>query len=33
MHTFIVEQEQYTGTTPIEAARENAVFMRGMLNA
>jgi sugar phosphate isomerase/epimerase len=31
MHTFIVEQEQYTGTTPIEAARENAVFMRGIL--
>lgn len=33
MHTFLVEQEQYTGTTPIDAARENAVFLGGMLNA
>lgn len=33
MSTFIVEQEQYTGTTPVDSARDNAVFMKTMLNA
>lgn len=30
MEYFIVEQEAYTGTTPIDAARDNAVFMRNL---
>lgn len=28
MEAFIVEQEAYTGTTPVDAIRENAEFMR-----
>jgi sugar phosphate isomerase/epimerase len=31
MTTFIVEQEHYTGTTPMDCARENAVFMGEIL--
>lgn len=31
MTTFLVEQEQYTGTTPMDSARENAVYMKEML--
>ena len=30
METFIVEQEVYTGTTPIEAVRQNAEFMQNL---
>ena len=33
MTTFIVEQEQYTGTTPMDSARENALFMKKILNS
>jgi sugar phosphate isomerase/epimerase len=31
MTHFIVEQEQYTGTTPIDSARDNAAFMKTIL--
>lgn len=30
MEYFIVEQEAYTGTTPIDAVRDNAEYMRGL---
>ncbi|REL38900.1 sugar phosphate isomerase/epimerase [Rhodohalobacter sp. SW132] len=30
MENFIVEQEAYTGTTPMDAIRENAEYMRGI---
>ena len=30
MEDFIVEQEAYTGTTPMEAIRDNAEYMRGL---
>lgn len=30
MEDFIVEQEAYTGTTPMDAIRENAEYMRGL---
>ncbi len=30
MEYFIVEQEAYTGTTPIDAARENAKYLSGL---
>jgi len=30
MKYFIVEQEAYTGTTPIDAARANATYMNGL---
>ncbi len=31
MTHFIVEQEQYSGTTPIDSARENAAYMKTIL--
>jgi sugar phosphate isomerase/epimerase len=30
MEDFIVEQEDYTGTTPMDAIRDNAEYMRGL---
>lgn len=30
MEYFIVEQEAYTGTTPLDAVRQNAEYMRGL---
>jgi len=30
MENFIVEQEEYTATTPMDAIRENAEYMRGI---
>jgi sugar phosphate isomerase/epimerase len=30
LHTFIVEQEAYTGSTPMEAAEDNAEYMTNL---
>jgi len=30
MKYFIVEQEAYTGTTPMDAVKENASYMKGL---
>jgi sugar phosphate isomerase/epimerase len=33
MKHLIVEQEKYAGTTPLDSARDNAIYMQKMMHA